>query len=338
MKTVVRVQAPSNIAVIKYMGKTDASVNLPANPSLSLTLDSLCTMTELELTPSSRFELQWEGSSEMGGRPLRPLPLQDKDRPKMERHFRRVLEHFGAPVTGHWFIRTGNAFPAGAGIASSASGFAALTLAIAAAIGKQGAPRGELAALSRQGSGSSCRSFEGPWVQWDDADARAIDSTFDPLTDLVILIEESEKAVGSSEAHQRVRTSPNWKGRVERAKSRLTQIRSSLVEGDWKTFSSTCWDEAMDMHELFHTAEPAFSYWKPQTREVLAWLESIGAHRGDVKIGVTLDAGPNVHLLIPQRDEAFWLDKIEERFPKHQVLVDQQGSGARVLFRREMPA
>jgi diphosphomevalonate decarboxylase len=338
VKTIVRVQAPSNIAVIKYMGKTDASVNLPANPSLSLTLDSLCTMTELELTPAARFELDWEGVSEMGGRALRPLPLKDKDRPKMERHFRRVLEHFGAPITGRWFVRTGNAFPAGAGIASSASGFAALTLAIAAVIGRHAAPRGELAALSRQGSGSSCRSFEGPWVQWDEADAQAVESGLDPLSDLVILIEESEKAVGSSEAHQRVRTSPYWSGRVERAKSRLAQIRSSLIEGDWKNFSSTCWQEAMDMHELFHTSGPSFSYLKPQTREVLAWLETIGAHRGDVKIGVTLDAGPNVHLLIPQRDEAFWLDKIEERFPKNQVLVDRQGAGARVLFRREMPA
>ncbi len=338
MKTIVRVRAPSNIAVIKYMGKSDTSVNLPANSSLSLTLDALCTMTEIEHSPASGFQLEWTGVSEMGGRSLRPLALQEKDRPKMERHFRRVLEHFGAPLAGRWQVRTGNAFPAGAGIASSASGFAALTLAIAAVIGKQQTPRSELAALSRQGSGSSCRSFEGPWVQWDHENAASVEWSLGPLTDLVILIEESEKAVGSSEAHQRVRTSPNWSGRVERAKSRLARIRSSLVEGDWKSFSSTCWDEAMDMHELFHTSEPSFSYWKPQTREVLAWLESIGAHRGDVKIGVTLDAGPNVHLLIPQRDEAFWLDKLEEHFPANAVMVDRQGAGAEVLFRRELPA
>jgi diphosphomevalonate decarboxylase len=338
MRTIVRVRAPSNIAVIKYMGKSDTSVNLPANSSLSLTLDSLCTMTELEHSPASGFQLQWTGASEMGGRVLRPLALQAKDRPKMERHFRRVLEHFGAPIAGRWHVRTGNAFPAGAGIASSASGFAALTLAIATVIGKQHTPRSELAALSRQGSGSSCRSFEGPWVQWDHSHAASVPSSFDTLSDLVILIEESEKAVGSSEAHQRVRASPNWKGRVERVQERLARIRSSLAEGDWKTFSTCCWQEAMDMHELFHTSEPPFSYWKPQTHEVLAWLESIGAHRGDVKIGVTLDAGPNVHLLVPQRDEAFWLDKIEERFPANSVLVDRQGSGAEVLFRREFPA
>jgi diphosphomevalonate decarboxylase len=338
MKTIARVRAPSNIAVIKYMGKSDTSVNLPANSSLSLTLDSLCTMTELEYSPASGFQLEWTGVSEMGGRALRPLPLRDKDRPKMERHFRRVLEHFGAPLTGRWHVRTGNAFPAGAGIASSASGFAALTLAISAVIGKRQAPRSELAALSRQGSGSSCRSFEGPWVQWDLAHAGSVESSFDPLTDLVILIEESEKVVGSSEAHQRVHSSPKWNGRVERAQARLAEIRSSLSEGDWKAFSTTCWQEAMDMHELFHTSEPSFSYWTPQTREVLAWLESIGAHRGDVKIGVTLDAGPNVHLLIPQRDQAFWLDKLEERFPSHAVLVDRQGSGAEVLFCREFPA
>ena len=92
------------------------------------------------------------------------------------------------------------------------------------------------------------------------------------------------------------------------------------------------------LHELFHTAVPAFSYWTPRTREILAWLESIGAHRGQVKMAVTLDAGPNLHLLVPRHDEAFWMDRIEQHFPGTNVLVDRQGSGARVLFRRESPA
>lgn len=338
MKVLVRVRAPSNIALIKYMGKSDSSVNLPANPSLSLTLDALCTMTEIEFHPGGAFRLDWEGADAMEGVALRPLRLKESDRPKMGRHFSRVLAHFGAPFEGHWTVRTGNAFPAGAGIASSASGFAALTLAIASALGKGTAPRGELAALSRQGSGSSCRSFEGPWVEWRDAEAAPVASNFEPLSDLVVLVEETEKTVGSSEAHLRVRTSPLWKGRVERANARLESIRAALSSADWGLLSRTCWEEAMDMHELFHTAAPSFSYWTPRTREILAWLESIGANAAKVKMAVTLDAGPNIHLLVPRHDEAFWMDRIEERFPGTSVLSDRQGSGAKVLFRREIPA
>ncbi len=343
MSVVVRVQAPSNIALVKYMGKQDASLNIPANPSISMTLDALCTFTELKWIPASVFRLDWSGLESFEGKTLRPMPLREKDRAKMERHFRRVIEHFGHPVCGHWTVSTGNAFPAGAGIASSASGFAALTLAIAAALGHADASIEELSSLSRQGSGSSCRSFAGPWVRWQGEVATPLESHFEPLSDLVLLVEEGEKTVGSTEAHQRVRTSPRWDGRTERVTDRLGRLEAVLKGGDWQGLTCLAWEEAMDMHDLFHTAEPAFSYWKPQTREILDWLARCGARtgisdHGAVRAAVTLDAGPNVHLLIPQTDELFWVSRLSRTFPNLPVLVDRQGVGARVLsLNREVP-
>jgi diphosphomevalonate decarboxylase len=326
------------------MGKVDATKNLPANPSISLTLDSLCTLTEVELVSerSEPFDLEWQGVTEIEGRALRPLDLREKDRPKMLAHFRRIFEHFQQPLVGRWKVRTGNAFPAGAGIASSASGFAALTLAIASVLKKgRDAPSASTcqdswAALSRQGSGSSCRSFGGPWVLWEGERTSVLESNFEPLSDLVILIEEKEKAVSSTDAHRRVLSSPLWEGRVARVHARLQRLRSVLISGNWQQFSTLAWEEAMDMHELFHTAEPSFSFWQPQTREVLAWLESLGVRTGQdganaVKAAVTLDAGPNIHLLIPQCDEARWLERLQKRFPEFTILVDRQGMGARCL-------
>ena len=338
MKRLVRVKAPSNIALVKYMGKQDSALNIQSNPSISLTLNSLCTMTELERVGDGAFALHWSGASSMDGVPLRPFGLSEKDRPKVERHFQRVLAHFDEPFQGSWKVRSGNSFPAGAGIASSASGFAALTFAIAAILGREDAPRGELSSLSRQGSGSSCRSFEGPWVFWNDHLAERLPSRFEALSDIVILIEDSEKVVGSSEAHQRVKSSPLWGGRVNRVMERIEQLKVILNSADWPSFSRLSWEEALDMHELFHTSEPSFSYWKPRTREVLKWLEGLGVRSGGVRAAVTLDAGPNIHLLVPQSDENAWVDRIRARFSEMALLVDREGSGARVVFRSEAQA
>ncbi|NDD91098.1 diphosphomevalonate decarboxylase [bacterium] len=332
----VRVRAPSNIALIKYMGKSDPELNIPSNPSLSLTLNSLCTWTELEqIQDGGEFRLEWNGAARMEDVVLLPFDLREKDRPKIERHFKRVFQFFGHSYSGHWRVRSGNTFPAGAGIASSASGFSALTLAIAAALGRDRSAQAELPQLSRQGSGSSCRSFQGPWVLWQGENATKLSTNFDSLSDIVFLIEKSEKTVGSTEAHLRVKSSPLWEKRNERVSFRIQELQGCLLMGNWSGFSQLVWEEAMDMHELFHTSSPSFSYWTPLTREILGWLESEGVRSGKVRAAVTLDAGPNVHLLIPQCDQRYWLDKIKARYPELELLVDQEGPGAQVVWHAE---
>ncbi|MFN7684742.1 MAG: diphosphomevalonate/mevalonate 3,5-bisphosphate decarboxylase family protein [Oligoflexia bacterium] len=338
----VLARAPSNIAVIKYMGKEDPSLNLPANPSLSLTLSRLTSWTEIEWHGPGEFALDWRGASEVGGTAgLRPVDLVS--RPEIEkttRHILRIANALAPDVQpGFWKVRSGNRFPSGAGIASSASGFAALTLAVATALqrftGVQASIE-QLTALSRQGSGSSCRSFEGPWVEWQGTQVRRLSG--DPglsLCDLVLVVDERSKQVGSSEAHQRVLSSPLWAGRTDRASSRHAAIckilgsagRPSGLERHWREFSALCFEEAMDMHELFHSANPAFSYWTDGTRSVLSWLKS----RPELPVAVTLDAGPNVHLLVPAHEAASLRKQVEKSFPGLPLLEDEQGTGAEVL-------
>lgn len=330
------VRAPSNIAIIKYMGKVDASVNLPANPSLSMTLQDLCSVTEatlLETHAASGFGVEWEGAAQLGGFDrLRPMAASSpSEQAKLSYHVERVVRALRPEFSGsRWRIRSGNAFPAGAGIASSASGFAALTLAVAEALGRarEPGPMG-LPELSRQGSGSSCRSFEGPWVLWEKTQSRKIDSNLEPLADLVLVVDEAPKLVGSSEAHTRVLGSPQWRGRTERASQRLAQVIHALSEGDFATLSRLAFEEALDMHGLFHTSVPPFSYQTEQTRRILGWIEV--RLRGRDDFAPTLDAGPNVHLLVPRSRAASLRAELAAEFPQISILQDVQGLGAAVL-------
>ena len=216
-------QAPSNIALIKYMGKDDASANVPANPSLSMTLDRLRTVLQLTRAAAPRLEHRWLPDLPAGApsdarvpdlspsaveRFLNHAAFADREAPGiLARH---GLEAFSGPAS--FEIRAANTFPAASGIASSASSFAALTLAQVAARAADPAVferaylgsaefRRDLAALSRRGSGSSCRSFDGPWVLWDSEGARPVPAQLEPMRDFVVLVSSQAKEVSSSRAH-----------------------------------------------------------------------------------------------------------------------------------------
>ncbi|MBS1964045.1 MAG: hypothetical protein JST04_17665 [Bdellovibrionales bacterium] len=334
-------RAPSNIAIVKYMGKADVARNLPANPSLSMTLSNLCTFVEIRPSAESRLVAE----KPEGARGESPS-LSAEGAAKFLRHLARVFERaptllapFGVVVRPAEAveIRTANTFPAAAGIASSASSFAALTLAAAAyaaedveafraVYAKDPELRRRLAALSREGSGSSCRSFEGPFVAWDGERVEAVESALRPLSDLVVVVSAGEKKVGSSEAHRRVRTSPHWEGRTIRAANRYADLRRALARGEFAALREIADADFRDMHRLFESSEPPFSYFAPGTEAVLAFLGSFA--EGNAPIAVTMDAGPNVHVIVHQADEERWRRTLADRFPEFPVLVDREGTGA----------
>ncbi len=354
----ILVRAPSNIALVKYMGKdTDASSgaagpNVPTNGSLSMTLDSLCTLMEFRPSSGSRFiaELpRLAGFSPRAGTSTQApsVPhLSDQGTDRLLAHVERVrgalpelLSDLGgasAKAQG-WEIRSANTFPAASGIASSASSFAAVTLAtviagatdqarVRRALDEGTALRRRIARLSRQGSGSSCRSFEGSFVEWQGEDAQAVKSSMPKLLDLVLVIGAEEKEVSSSQAHLRVKSSPLWEGRVSRVQSRLRRLAPALAAGSFSDVAAIAWEELWEMHSLFHTAADPFTYWLPGSVKALRWAS---AYRSEAI--VTMDAGPNVHFLVPESARDLWLSRLREQFPREEILVDAQGSGAEVL-------
>lgn len=320
----VQASAPSNIALIKYMGKIEGQGNQPTNSSLSWTLENLRSFVQItakpELTQDQWAPLQQEG--------IIDLHLSEKSVSRFLKHFENLKNQF--QIQGHFLVESGNNFPSDCGLASSASSFAALTMAALELFSQLGNEKAqemgvvERADLSRMGSGSSCRSFFGPWALWFKDGVRPIEFPMHPLSHQVVVVESEVKAVSSSEAHKRVTTSPLFQGRPERAEERLAHlIQIFRNEGDqpenWKQAFQICWDEFRDMHQLFETSQPPFSYMTAKTNEVLGYLQNLWQDRGDGPL-VTMDAGANVHLLY-REDQKALASEIEKNFSSKSLKV-----------------
>lgn len=286
-------QAPANIALIKYMGKKDPETNTPANPSLSYSLDNLRTNVSLELNAGKQDV--WESLTILG---TEPLILSTAAQERFLKHLARLKSYFN--YTGSFVVRSSNNFPHSSGLASSASSFAALTKCAALALSElthRSLPSIETqAALSRQGSGSSCRSFFSPWSLWDDETVTPIQLPYMHLSHEVIVISKDEKDVSSSAAHKRILTSPWYAERGNRAQQNLKLLLNAFTKKDWAAAYQVCWKEFQDMHQLFATCEQPFSYMTDKTTTALNTLQDLWHRDGDGPI-VTMDAGPNIHLL-----------------------------------------
>jgi diphosphomevalonate decarboxylase len=340
-------QAPANLALVKYMGKKDAGLNLPANPSVSFTLGSLRTLAEV--SSWGRGDSRWVPELPSGASGFEVPKLSAASIQRMVDHIERVrqqlprvFDRFGMVLEREndgVLLKTANTFPASSGIASSASSFAAMTLALVLYFAggptkrafledlwKQDASwRREVAALARQGSGSACRSFEGPWVCWKEAWAQAVPHRMPALSHFVLILDASPKEVSSSEAHAKVRSSALWEQRVVRATLRTQEMLEAISTGDVVRVGEIAWKELWEMHSLFHTSEVPFSYWRGKTIEVLQWAKL--QRLEDPQLIVTLDAGPNVHFLVPSARRDFWKQRLEHQF-EAVLLMDEQGMGA----------
>ena len=309
-------EAPANIALIKYMGKQNSQTNTPTNASLSYTLPHLKSYVALK---------QHDGPMDIW-KPLHKPGLftQSFSADAQQRYlnhlaFLKKQLHY----TGSFCVQSGNNFPHGAGLASSASSFAALTQCTVKAcaeltqtpclsIDKQ-------AALSRQGSGSSCRSFFEPWALWETNTVTSIHLPYPDLQHHVVLIHAGEKKVSSSQAHQRITTAPHYETRPERAANNLTALLRALEHQQWEEAYLICWREFQDMHALFKQANPPFTYISSQTQDALSRIQQQWKHAGDGPL-VTMDAGPNIHLLYRSDQTALALHMKQTLMSDYNVL------------------
>lgn len=315
--------APSNIALIKYMGKISTAHNQPTNSSLSWTIEDLRSFVRVTLREDFKDD-QW---APLEGPDFAKLEMSEKSIERFLKHFKNLKETFG--ITQNFLIQSANNFPSDCGLASSASSFAALTLAATEAFGKLNddvryLSTLEKAELSRLGSGSSCRSFFGPWSLWFSEGVRPLEFPIHHLLHQVLVVENEKKQVSSSEAHKRVVTSQLFQGRPERAEARLAELMQAFRNIDqpenWRKAFQIVWDEFWDMHKLFETSQPPFKYMLPKTMDALNYLHELWKQEGDGPL-VTMDAGANIHLLY-RPDQAALRDRIRDHF-KNQVTVYQ---------------
>ena len=201
-----------------------------------------------------------------------------------------------------------NSFPTGAGIASSASGFAALTVAAAAALGLD-LSHPELSRLARLGSGSASRSIDGGFVEWhpgtDHESSYAVPlapADHWDLVDIIAIVSQVEKDVGSSAGHPLAHTSPYYAARQTELETVLPAVRQAILEKDMPRFGELIEAEAISLHVAAMTSKPSILYWGPGSLEIMHALRMWRAQGGPVGY-FTIDAGPNIHV-IAERSQA----------------------------------
>ncbi len=309
-KTTVR--SPSNIAFIKYWGAKDLERAIPVNPSLSMTLESCYSRTTVEwLEGEGEHEIRWRA----GSGDLETAP------PAFAERVRRHLEFLcrWSKRGGRFRLATENSFPAAAGMASSASGFSALTLAVLGALELEVSPAWQSVLARLSGSGSAARSVVGGYVEWPvDGASQAADERQErgvacyagqvaaadhwPLRNVIAVVERGAKSTSSLDGHRRVRTSPYWPARQQQLPGRLRAVREAIAGRDFERLGEVIEAEMVDLHCVAMTSVPPIFYWQPATLAVLAAVRAM--RRDGVAAYSTMDAGANVHVICTPESEA----------------------------------
>jgi diphosphomevalonate decarboxylase len=346
-------RAHANLAFVKYWGKADATLNLPLNNSISMNLSGATTLTTVAFDQALPADVVLLRTAPSNGDHQLPLPLDNQTSPagaafaqRVSRHLDRLRQLAGVRTRAR--VTTANSFPSGAGIASSASGLAALTVAGAAALGLDLSER-EMSILARRGSGSACRSVPAGFVEWqagtDDQNSFATQIATPehwPLVDIAVVVSRETKRVSSSEGHQLALASPFWQTRLHTLPERLGAVRRAILNCDFETFGREIEAEALAMHAVAltsaHVADGGWRsgvyYWAPDTLELLVATQDWRAQ--GLPVYFTLDAGPTVHLLCLGEHASAVCDAVRALAAERdgrtwELIVNEVGAGARVI-------
>ncbi|NQT77363.1 MAG: diphosphomevalonate decarboxylase [Bacteroidetes bacterium] len=305
----IRWKSPSNIALIKYWGKH--GVQLPSNPSLSFTLSESYTTTTLSYTAGkAEVELLFNDVR------------NEKFALRVKRYIASLYPHFPFLKELDLHINSENNFPHSAGIASSASAMSSLALCLCSlekeivGINLSKADFLEKASyIARLGSGSASRSVYGGYVSWGESQyipessdewatplSFEVHENFRELQDAILIVDESPKAIGSSEGHRLMEKHPYAQQRFEQAHIQVATLLKALKNGDKHTFIRIVENEALSLHGLMMSSDPGYILIKPGTLQIIDKIRNFRENSG-IPVSFTLDAGPNVHLLYPAPDK-----------------------------------
>jgi diphosphomevalonate decarboxylase len=319
--------AGTNIALVKYWGKRDAALNLPAAGSLSLTLEGLGTRTTVSFSDALAADrLTLDGASADMRATARAAAFLDRVRARAGLHAR-------AQVTSD------NDVPTASGLASSASGFAALAVAATRAAGLAASPA-ELSELARLGSGSAARSIFGGFVEMargERADGRdaiaapvAGGDAWHDLRLVVAVTSEAAKAIGSTEAMERTaRTSPYYAAWIASVRADLAEARAAIAARDLRRLGAVAERSALRMHASALAAEPGILYWTPATLAALATVSGLRA--AGVAAFFTIDAGPHVKVLCAAADAPGVAEALLRTPGVLRTVVAAPGRGAHIV-------
>jgi len=335
-------RSPSNIALVKYWGKVGPQI--PANPSISFTLKNSYTETEIEFVKKEtsndeiEFELYFEGEK------------NESFSKKVASFFEDIKVYTPYTKLYKMIIHTTNSFPHSSGIASSASGFSALSVCLVAfekVINPNLIDRvadQKKSFLARLGSGSACRSIEGPLMIWGEHEKYRLssnevavvpdlelNSVFEGFQDTILLIDKGVKSVSSTVGHGLMKNHPFAEQRFKQANKHVAEMKEILQNGDLKSFGEILESEALTLHAMMMTSTPYYILMKANTVEVLQKVSEYRASTGN-NLFFTLDAGANVHLLYPKSEAkeimTFIKNELVAYCENQQYICDELGAGS----------
>lgn len=325
--------APSNIAFIKYWGKADEALRIPANSSISMNLSGAYTTTTVDFsTAYTKDEVSYIDTSDMD-KLTRQREFGYEERKRVIEQLDRIRK--SAHINTCAKVMTQNTFPKGTGIASSASGFAALTVAGFAAA-EASLNEKELTIFARMGSGSACRSIPDGYVFWEKGDSSDTSYAYSlyphgywDLRDIVCVVDLKEKKVSTTEGHQRVETSPLWGWRHRSVDGRIEAMKRALAEKNFTSLGGLIEEDCLEMHHVMQTQAPPLYYWN-ETTVVLMENATSWRNRG-LPVYFTIDAGPNVHLICEEKSEKHVLEQVKTISGIESVIVNKPSAGAHLV-------
>lgn len=321
-------RAHTNIALIKYWGKKDKELFLPMNSSLSLTLDAFYTDTKVTFDSTLTQDVFY----------LNGVPQKDVSK------ITSFLNLFRAHMSQHLYatVESYNFVPTAAGLASSASAFAALAGAVNQASGLN-LDTATLSTYARRGSGSATRSLYGGFVQWEmgtcheDSIAVPIDDASWDIGMVIIVVSAKEKSISSRDGmEQTVNTSPFYDSWVSSAKIDLENIKTAIASKDFQTLGEITEFNGMKMHGTMLGTNPPICYFEPESitaQQQVRRLRELG-----IPAYMTMDAGPNVKILCHASDMSRIRDILLETFDSERIILSHPGQAMRLLSEEEFDA
>ncbi|MBI4137074.1 diphosphomevalonate decarboxylase [Candidatus Roizmanbacteria bacterium] len=314
--------APSNIAFIKYWGKKDEELRLPENGSISMNLSDMTTTTTVEFDQKyAEDEIIINNERE------------SNDQNRAIFHLDRVRKMAGIPQKAKVVTHTN--FPRGTGLSSSASGFAALSLAASNAASLHLSEK-DLSILARQGSGSACRSIPDGFVEWVDGDTSESSyaySLYPPdywhIIDIVVVVSTGKKDVSTSEGQKLVNTSPFYGIRKSHMDNKITQCKHILRKKDFTQLGELVESEALEMHAIMLTSSPSLIYWTPGTLEIMKLVKKWRTE--GLECYFTINTGQDIHVLVQEKDVIILNEKLEKIEYIKQIIVNHSSVGARLI-------
>lgn len=316
--------APSNIAFIKYWGKKDEDLRIPANGSISMNLSNLTTVTTVEFSDKLSEDLVI----------INKQKQQDKKN-RVTEHLNRIREIAGIKKFAK--VVSLNNFPTSTGLSSSASGFAALTVAATVASGLA-LNQKELSILARLASGSSCRSIPDGFVEWLDGETNKSSyavsicpSDWWGIVDIVTIVSTGKKEVSTTEGQRFAFTSPFFPVRLANIKNKTTELKKYLKERNFARFGELVEREALELHAIMLTSIPSLIYWFPATLKIMRLVRQW--RKVGLPVYFTVNTGQDIHLICGKKNVDVVCERLSKIESVRKVIINTPSKGARIIDR-----